>query len=83
MEMNYPDQANVLACLDICLSDADYTKFFPALNEEGRNRMKKIESGLKKSLVQIQKIYDLAQEKNDSRLLDLLCEQFEFGADVT
>lgn len=80
--MNTPDNANVLGCISMCGHHADYTKFHPPLDVDGRRRMRKIEDGLKKIRIRVKKIYDLAERNNDTEIKEILDEVFEFGPEA-
>ena len=82
MHLDETESMNILRCLTTCRHHCDPTKFVPGLNEAGRIRVLKIESGLKKAAEQIQKIHALGERTKNIELLNLLSEQFEFGADV-
>ena len=80
--MNTPENANLPACLGRMLDEADYTKFFPPLSGEQKKRLLFVESGIEKVSEQVLRIYRFAQRTQNTELLELLNEQFEFGADV-
>jgi hypothetical protein len=82
MHLDRTEETNLMRCLSICKHHCDPEKVESATQEQREVRVRKIASGLEKSMEQINKIHALAESTGNIELLRLLNGQFKFGAYV-